>query len=230
LVNSIAIIAGSLVGLVFRGAIPQENINTVMHSISLAVILIGLKGALKSEAILLIILCLAVGTAVGEFLKIEEKLDRIGKWLEISISGAGVGISKGFVSATLIFCVGSMAIVGSLESGLAGNHQTLYAKSVLDGIASIVFASSFGIGVIFSAISVLVYQGFITLTATMMKQILLPEIIDQMSAVGGLLIMAIGFNMLEIKRIRVGNMLPSIILPLLYYIIKQIVILIYIKF
>jgi uncharacterized membrane protein YqgA involved in biofilm formation len=119
--------------------------------------------------------------------------------------------------------VGSMAIVGSLESGLTGNHQTLFAKSALDGIASIIFASTLGLGVLFSSLSVFVYQGLITISATMIKAFLTPEVIGQMSSVGGLLIVAIGVNLLEIKKIHVGNMLPAVFMPLVYFILKQVV-------
>ena len=116
-----------------------------------------------------------------------------------------------------------MAIVGALESGLTGNHQTLFAKSALDGLFSIIFASSFGIGVLFSSISVFIYQGMITLTSSLMKPFLIPAVINQMSGVGGILIMAIGINLLEIQKIKVGNMLPAIFIPLVYYMIKQLV-------
>jgi uncharacterized membrane protein YqgA involved in biofilm formation len=148
-------------------------------------------------------------------------LENLGKFFEKRFSKAGNGLAKGFVVTTLIFCVGSMAIVGSLESGLTGNHQTLFAKSALDGLSSIIFASSFGIGVLFSSVSVFLYQGFITLTATLIKPFLVGEVINQMSAVGGLLIIAIGFNLLEIQKIKVGNMLPAIFIPLVYYMIKN---------
>lgn len=222
-VNAMAIIAGSLVGLVFRGGIPDKYKNTVMHAVSLAVILVGLKAALKSDDLLLIIFSLAIGSVIGEFIRIEDGLEMLGRWLEKILAKGGEGLSKGFVTASLIFCVGSMAIVGSLESGLTGNHQTLFAKSVLDGITSIIFSSSLGIGVILSSVSVFIYQGVITLTASFMKQFLTAAVIAQMSAVGGLLIMAIGFNLLELKKIRVGNMLPSIFMPLVYFMIRQLV-------
>ena len=192
-----------------------------MQAISLAVLLIGLQGAFKTDQILLVIFSLAIGSVCGEFLGIEKRLEKMGQWLEIKFSKAGNGISTGFVTASLIFCVGSMAIVGSMESGLAGKYQTLYAKSVLDGIASIILTSTLGIGVIFSSISVLIYQGFITIMASSLRSFLTPEAINEMSAVGGLLIMAIGINLLEIKKIRVGNMLPAIFVPLLFFIIKQ---------
>lgn len=216
-VNTLAIIAGSLAGLVVKGGIPKAYMDTVMQAIGLAVILIGLKGALGAEDLLLVIFSLAIGGVAGEFLRIEERLEQLGLWLERKLSRVGGDIAKGFVTASLLFCVGSMAIVGSLESGLTGNHQTLFAKSVLDGVSSIVFASTFGFGVMLSAGAVFLYQGLITVTASLIKPFLIPPVIAQMSAVGGLLIMAIGFNILEFKRIKVGNMLPAILIPLIYY-------------
>jgi len=223
IVNTLAIIAGSLLGIVFRGGIPNKYQVTIMQAISLAVILIGLKMAFKTDAVLLVIFSLVIGSIFGEFIKIEDRLENLGKRLEIKFAKAGNGIAKGFVVASLVYCVGSMAIVGSMESGLTGNHQTLFAKSALDGLSSIIFASTFGIGVLFSSISVFVYQGILTLTSTLMKPFLIPPVIDQMSGVGGLLIMAIGFNLLEIQKIKVGNMLPAIFIPLIYYMLKQLV-------
>ncbi len=223
IVNTLAIIAGSLLGIVFRGGIPNKYQVTIMQAISLAVILIGLKMAFKTDAVLLVIFSLVIGSIFGEFIKIEDRLENLGKQLETKFAKAGNGIAKGFVVASLVYCVGSMAIVGSMESGLTGNHQTLFAKSALDGLSSIIFASTFGIGVLFSSISVFVYQGILTLTSTLMKPFLIPPVIDQMSGVGGLLIMAIGFNLLEIQKIKVGNMLPAIFIPLIYYMLKQLV-------
>jgi uncharacterized membrane protein YqgA involved in biofilm formation len=223
IVNTLAIIAGSLLGLVFKRGIPQKYKVTVMQAISLAVILIGIKMAFKTDDLLLVIFSLVIGSLMGEFLKIENRLEDLGKRLETKFSKAGDGIAKGFVVASLVFCVGSMAIVGSMESGLSGNHQTLFAKSALDGLSSIIFSSTLGVGVLFSSISVFVYQGFITMTASLMKPFLIPSVINQMSGVGGLLIMAIGFNLLEIKKIKVGNMLPGIFIPLVYYMMKLLV-------
>jgi uncharacterized membrane protein YqgA involved in biofilm formation len=192
-----------------------------MHGVGLAVILIGLKTALKSDAILIIIISLAIGSLIGELLRIEDRLEQVGHWIGRRLSRDSEGISKGFVSASLLYCVGAMAIVGAMESGLSGNHQTLFAKSILDGVGSIIFASTMGIGVIFSAISVFVYQGLITLAASSIKPYLFPEVVSQMSAVGGLLIFAIGINLLEIKKIKIGNMLPAIFVPLIYQVIKS---------
>ncbi len=221
IVNAVAIIAGSLLGILFRGGIPKKFTLTMMQAISLAVLLIGFKMALKTDAILLVIFSLVIGSLMGEFINIESRLERLGKRLETRFSKPGSGIAKGFVMASLVFCVGSMAIVGALESGLSGNHQTLFAKSALDGLFSIIFASSFGIGVLFSSVSVFIYQGMITLTSSLMKPFLIPAVINQMSGVGGILIMAIGINLLEIQKIKVGNMLPAIFIPLVYYMMKQ---------
>jgi uncharacterized membrane protein YqgA involved in biofilm formation len=221
IVNVLAITAGSLLGTFFRGGIPEKYNITVMHAISLAVMLVGLKSALATDAILLVIASMAIGSVIGEFARIEDQLEAIGRWLESRFSKSGGGIAKGFVTASLVFCVGSMAIVGSMESGLAGNHQTLFAKSILDGVASVIFASSLGIGVLFSAVSVFCYQGLITVTASLMKPFLTPEVVSQMSGVGGLLIFAIGFNLMEIKKIKVGNMLPAIFVPLVYFMLEK---------
>lgn len=189
---------------------------------ALAVILIGLKSAFQTNNILLLIFSLAIGSVIGELLRIEDMLEKLGKWLETKFSRkSSGGISEGFVTASLVYCVGSMAIIGSLESGLTGNHQTLLAKSVIDGVSSVVFASSLGIGVLFSSVSVFLYQGFITVTSSFMKDLLIPSVTGEMSAVGGLLIAAIGINMLNLTKIKVGNMLPSIIIPLLYYTIRM---------
>lgn len=221
IVNTLSIIAGSLIGLFFKGSIPEKYSKTIMHGIGLAVVLIGIKTALKTDAILMVIISLAVGSFLGELLRIEDRLGQLGNWVGGRLSKNSKGISRGFVSASLLYCVGAMAIVGSLESGLSGNHQTLFAKSILDGIGSVLFASTLGIGVLFSAVSVFVYQGLITITASSIKHLLLPEVVSQMSAIGGLLILAIGIGLLEIRKIKIGNMLPAMFIPLIYQVLKQ---------
>lgn len=225
-VNALAIIVGSIVGLFFKKGIPKKYNDTVINSLSLAVILIGLLNALKAENILLLIFSLALGSILGEFLRIEDRLEKLGGYIEDKLKGAfpngNNNISKGFVNASLIYCIGAMAIMGALESGLSNNHQTLFAKSIIDGISSIAFTSSLGIGVLFSSVSVFLYQGFITITASFMKQFLITSVITDMSAIGGLLIVAIGLNILEIKKIKVGNMLPAIFIPLVFHILKSI--------
>ncbi len=221
LINVMAIIMGSLVGVGLKGGIPTQYKETVIGAIGLAVLLIGAKSALQTDALLLVIVSLALGSLLGEALRIEDRLERLGRWIGRRLAGSEDGVANAFVTASLVFCVGAMAVVGSLESGLTGNHQTLYAKSLLDGVTSIVFASTLGIGVIFSALAVLLYQGAITLSAVYLKAYLTPPVIGQMTAVGGLLILAIGFNILGFKRLRIGNMLPAIGIPLIYDLIVK---------
>lgn len=219
-VNTCAIVAGSLAGLVFKGGIGEKYKESVVQAVALAVVLVGLKAAFASEALLVVILSLVIGALLGEWMNIEGKLEGLGAWLERKIPGGEGSLAKGFVTASLVFCVGSMAIVGSLESGLTGNHQTLYAKAILDGIISVVFTTTMGIGVIFSAVAVFLYQGSLTLTASLMKPFLTPEVVAQMTSAGGLLIVTIGLNMLGVTKIRVGNMLPAIFIPLAWFIAK----------
>ncbi|BBO68810.1 membrane protein [Desulfosarcina alkanivorans] len=223
LVNAAAIMAGGTLGLLLKKGIKERYKATLMQAISLSVVLIGIRSALKATDLLGIIICMAIGSLLGEAMRIEGRLEALGDYAQKHIGrSANGGFSKGFVTASLVFCVGSMAIVGALESGLAGNHDTLFAKSLLDGITSVVFASTFGSGVLFSAVPVLVYQGAITAGASLLKPFLTGDVIAQMSGVGGLLIAAIGLNMLKVARIRIGNMLPAIFLPLIYYMVAQI--------
>ncbi len=224
IINALAIIGGSLIGLFFRKGIAENYREIIMSGVSLSVVLIGIKSALGSNNLMLVIFSIIIGALIGEFLKIEERLETIGKILEkrVTAKSSDTGsFARGFVTASLVFCVGSMAIVGSLESGLTGNHQTLFAKSVLDGVTSVIFASAMGLGVMFSSAAVFLYQGMITLTAVFMKNYLVPETITHMSSVGGLLIMALGLNMLKVTSIRVGNLIPGIFLPLVYYLLQQ---------
>ncbi len=220
-VNCLAIIAGSLVGLLFKNGIPERYNQTIMQAIGLCVILVGLKTALGCDDIIVVIISLALGAVIGEIIGIEALLERLGDLLENKFSSPGSTFSTGFVTASLLYCVGSMAIVGSLESGLLGKYDTLFAKSCLDGITGIVLASSLGIGVMFSAGPVLAYQGAITLAAGLLKPFLVPVVISQMSGAGGLLIMAIGINLLLNQKIKIGNMLPAVFIPLVYHCIRM---------
>ncbi len=221
IVNCLTIIAGSLIGILFRNGIPEKYNQTVMQAIGLSVILIGIKSALGCNDLLIIIISLALGSLIGEWIGIENYLERLGNFLETKFSKNSASFSTGFVTASLMYCVGSMAIVGSLESGLTGNHDTLFAKATLDGIVSIILSSSLGIGVLFAAVPVLLYQGSITLMAGLLKPLLVPAVISQMSATGGLLIMALGLNMIREKKLKVGNMLPAIFIPLIYFFITN---------
>jgi len=216
LVNSVAIIAGGAIGLLFGKALSDKVKATVIQGIGLAVVLIGITMALETNNTLIVIASLVVGGIIGELVDIEKQLNTFGQWLERKFDkdNKGTGFTKAFVTASLVYCVGAMAIMGALESGLNHNHSILYAKAMLDGITAIVFASSMGVGVLVSAIPVAIYQGSITLAAGMLTGILSEPVIAEMTAVGGLLIVGIGINLLEIAEIRVGNLLPAIFIAI----------------
>ena len=223
LVNCAAIVAGSLLGLLFKNGIPEKYNKTVMQAVALAVMLVGLRSALACDDLMMIIVSVCLGALAGEWIGIEARLKQLGDFLESKMAKDNNGFSAGFVTASLLYCVGSMAIVGSLESGLAGNHATLFAKAFLDGTISIILTSSLGFGVMFSAVPVFIYQGGITLAASVMKPLLIPSVVAQMSGVGGLLILGLGLNMIREQKIKVGNMLPGIFIPLVYYLFQTLI-------
>ncbi|WP_126429217.1 DUF554 domain-containing protein [Brevibacillus marinus] len=215
IVNAAAILLGSLIGR-FLSGIPEGTRQTVMNGIGLAVVLLGLQMSFQTENILLVIVSLVLGSLIGEALRIEYRLQQAGQWLERSIGKKKEGsIATGFVTATLVYCIGAMAVLGALDSGLRGNHDILYTKAMLDGFSAIIFTSTLGIGVAFSAIPVFLYQGGIALLSTQIYALLGKELLDailvEVTATGGLLIVAIGINILEVRKINVANMLPAIL-------------------
>ncbi|HBC91638.1 MAG TPA: DUF554 domain-containing protein [Pelotomaculum sp.] len=210
IVNAVSIILGSVLGLLFKKGIPERYGQTIMQGLGLAVLLVGVSMSLQTKQVLVVVLSLVLGAVTGEFLNIEGGLARLGKWLEAKVGGAAGEVGRAFVTASLIFCVGAMAIMGSIEDGLNHNPRILFIKSALDGVSSVVFASTMGLGVAFSAIPVLLYQGSITLLAWTVKDYLGPAVISEMTATGGLLILGIAFNMLNITEIKIGNLLPAI--------------------
>jgi hypothetical protein len=211
IVNVLAIIVGTVLGLIFKKGIPEGSKEIVFSAIGLTVILIGLKMGFQGSNELIIIISLVLGGLIGEALHIDDHLNGLGEKL-YTLAGAKEGtFIKGFVTASLIYSIGAMATLGPLEAGLNGNYQLLFVKSTLDGITSIVLASTFGIGVIFSVLPVFVYQGLITLFAGALEGILTETVITYLSATGGLLIAAIGFNMLLKRDIKVANLLPAIV-------------------
>ncbi|CUU46864.1 DUF554 domain-containing protein [Clostridium beijerinckii] len=223
IVNSLAIIGGCLIGLIVKGRLTEKISNTIMNGLALCVLYIGISGALKGKDTLQIIICIALGALIGEIIDIDRRLNDLGNMIERKINGKRknnsndkISISEGFVTSSLLFCVGAMAVVGSLESGLQGNNSTLFAKSILDGVSSIIFASSLGVGVMLSSIAIFIYQGSITLLAGGLSTILTDNVISNMSAVGSLLIVGLGFNMLGISKIKVANLLPGIFLPIIF--------------
>jgi uncharacterized membrane protein YqgA involved in biofilm formation len=225
LVNAGVIAVCSLIGALFVKNIPARFEEILKKAIGLAIIYFGLKGAFANEHELLLILSLVSGALIGELIDIDKGMNRIGAWAERKMGLQGGSFAKGFVSASILFCSGAMAIVGSIQSGLEGNHETLFAKSILDGSISIVFSASLGIGVLFSALPVLIYQGSITLLAMAARTLLTPEIITEMSAVGSLLVAAIGFNFLMTNggrgEIKVANLIPAVFVPLVFLSIQS---------
>jgi uncharacterized protein len=216
LVNTAAIIIGSLLGCLLRKGLSEKLRDTISHGLGLCILVMGIQGALKTGHQLVIILAVVIGACLGTWIDIEKQLDRLGKSLQTRFAKNDDGnFVRGFVSATLLYCVGAMAIIGAMNSGLRGDHSMLYAKSILDGISSVIFASTMGIGVILSSVTVFLYQGSIALLAQFVSPILTETVVNEMSAAGSILIIGIGLNLLRKEHIAVGNMLPAIFLPIL---------------
>lgn len=216
--NVAAIIVGGLIGTLLKNGLSPKISDTVLKGLALCVLLVGISNALKVNNLLLVFIAVVFGAIIGEWLDIDQKLKSFGDGLAAKLKGHGGKVSEGFVTGSLLYCVGAMAIVGSLESGLSGNHQTLYAKSILDGVVAIIFASTLGIGIVLSAFSVLLYQGAITLAAASLQPLLSEAVKADITCIGGLLIIGIGLNMLEQHNIKVANLLPAAFIPLLYQI------------
>ena len=216
LINSAAIIIGSLLGLLFGKKITGQMRSALSLGVGLCVVVIGLQSALQTGNVCLVIVAIVLGGVIGCLCNIELRLDRMGEKLQKKFASQGGKVGEGIVTATLIFCIGAMAVTGSLDSGLRGDHSTLVAKSILDGVTSMVLASTLGWGVMLSAVSVFLYQGSIAMAASLLSPLLSSgRTVTEMSAVGGVLILGIGFNMLGMKdRIPVGNLLPAIFMPL----------------
>jgi uncharacterized protein len=216
LANTGAIIAGSLLGLILGKRLPERFKTILMQAIGLALIFIGLQMAFAAKDILIVTGCLLMGAVTGEALNIEQRIESFGQWLKIRFRSSSSTFVQGFVSASLVYVTGAMAIVGSIQDGTMGDARTLYIKSLLDGILSLAFSATLGIGVLFSAFSVLVVQGSITLLSSVLLFMQEPEIIVAITATGGLLILGIGTNILEITKIRIGNLIPALFYAVLW--------------
>lgn len=215
IVNVVAVLVGSGIGLAVGNRLPERLQRIITTGLGLSVLLIGVQMALKVQNMLVVIASMVLGGLIGEFLGIEAGLERAGEWLKARArTGSGTFVT-GYVTASLVFCVGPMTIVGSIQEGMSGNAEIIYMKSMLDGAASIAFASSLGVGVSFAAITVLVLQGALTLLGKQLAFLLRPEILSELTATGGLLILAIGFLLLEVKRLRVANFLPALVVTVL---------------
>ncbi|MCQ2413164.1 MAG: DUF554 domain-containing protein [Clostridia bacterium] len=224
LINVGTVIIGSLLGVLLKKGIPEKVANAVMTAVGLCVIYIGVSGALKGQNALVLILSMAFGTALGSIVDIDGALERFALFVEKKFQpkdGRTLSLAQGFTTASLLFCVGAMSILGSFDAGLKGDYQILITKSILDFFSAFMLATTLGIGVIFSAVVIFVYQGALTLGAGLLQNVLTDTaLIGEITCAGSLMILAIGLNMLGITKIKVANLLPAILfVPLFYWLI-----------
>lgn len=219
--NAAAIIVCGIIGSFLKKGLPKRYGDLVIAALGFFTVMLGVNFAMKTEHPLVVIFSLVLGAALGEWIDIEKRMDNFGNKVQSKLKGFKGNFSQGFVTSSLLFCVGSMAIMGSLQSGLANDHQTLYTKAVMDGVISVVFASTLGIGVAASAVPVFIYQGAITLLAAFLQPYLSAAVVLEMTAVGGILLMGVGSNILEIKKVKVGNLIPAIFLPILIMMLME---------
>ena len=217
-INAAAVLLGGGIGLLLKGRIPGKFAENIARAIGLCVCVIGITGAIKGDMMLLVV-SLALGALTGELLRIEDGLNQLGLWMQRALSRkeGNSTFAEGFVAATLLFCVGAMAILGSIESGLGHDRSIIYTKSILDGVSAMVLASSLGLGVLFSAGAILLYQGSIEIFAGSMQAILTEALVTQISATGGVMIFAIGLNMALNAKIKVANLLPGLLFAAGYF-------------
>lgn len=233
IINTLAIILGGGAGLFLKGGMKESMHNSLMKACGAATIILGLGGAVSGMLVIngntfgtqggmLLILSLVIGTVIGELLNIEQKMDTLGEKIKIKVKAEkDTKFVEGFVNVSLVVCVGAMAIVGSIEDGISGDFSMLVAKAVLDAVIACVFASTYGIGVLFSALVILVYQGAITITAHFAGAFVSDAVLHDLSLVGNAMITCVGINLVFNKLIKVGNMLPALLVPIVYEIILR---------
>ena len=215
LVNVGAVVVGSLLGLVIHKRMPEKITKLVFQAIGLFTLFLGFTMAGKTSNYLIMIFSLVIGSIIGELLNIEKQINRLSDWLKAKSGSSNAKFSEGFLTSFLLFCMGSMSILGAIEEGMGGSPDLLLAKSVLDGFSSIALAAAMGIGVLFSAIPLLIYQGGLTLFSGYLQDYLTTPMINELSAVGGIILIGLGINILEIKQIRVINMIPALLVAVL---------------
>lgn len=210
-----AIIIGTIIGLIIKQGLPERVEKILIEAVSLIVVIIGVQMAFKTNNILICVVSLALGSIVGELVDINNLFDRFGKWAGEKISHGdqkiGAKIAAGFVAGSLLFCPGAMAVIGAIQDGLANEPTTLFTKAILDGIFAIIMAANLGIGVGLSAISVGIYQGIITLAAGILEPVATPAVLAEITSVGGVMVFGIGINLLKITEIKVANMMPAVV-------------------
>ncbi|MBN2421860.1 DUF554 domain-containing protein [Candidatus Woesearchaeota archaeon] len=215
IVNAGAIIIGSLLGILFNRYINENIKKLLMQALGLSTLLIGFSLAFKTNNVMIVIFSLIIGGIMGELINLDKKLTLLGEYIKKKVKSKESTFVEGFVTASLIYCIGAMAIIGAIEDGINNNPSILYTKALLDGTASIAFSSALGIGVMFSFLPIILYQGGITLLAVYIRTYLTESIITEISATGGLLIVGIGLTLLEIKKIKLSNLLPSVVVALI---------------
>ncbi len=232
--NAIAILVGGTVGILLKKGMPERFRSIVFDATATAVFLIGLTGvmsgaltaaqdgSISSQYVLILLLSLVSGAIVGEALRIDRGFDKVAEWIKTRFSGSGERkLGEGFAATTVLFCAGAMAIVGSIEDGILGNPTTLYTKGVIDAISGVIFGSVYGVGVLLSAISVFLYQGTLTLLASLIAPYLGDVVVSQMSLVGSAVLMLIAFNMWEIRKFNVANLIPAAFMPLVFSLVQN---------
>jgi uncharacterized membrane protein YqgA involved in biofilm formation len=214
IVNVLAVVAGSAVGLFFKDKLHERYQKALTNVIALGVVGVGVTYAIKTQNLLVMILSLIIGTLLGTWIRIDDRLERLGDRMQSRLKQAGSTFAEGFAGASILYCVGSMAIMGCMNSALNGDHAILFTKSVMDGVTSIFLASALGVGVMFSAVAVLVYQGLLTLGFSLFAGSLDSAVVSEISAVGGIILFGIAINMLQLKKVKTGDMALALFVPI----------------
>jgi uncharacterized membrane protein YqgA involved in biofilm formation len=220
IINAVAIIIGGVLGLLFRKGFPERISQTTLQALGLFTLLVGVSMAVQGQELIMVLISLALGAFFGEWINIEDRLERFGYWLEGRLHLREKSPAKGFIYASLLYCVGSMAIVGSITDGLKGDPSILVTKAMMDGIISIPFAASMGFGVLGSAVPILIYQGGLTLLASKVQFFFTPVMVRELTSVGGVIVIGIGINILGLQKVRVGNLIPALLLIILILYVK----------
>ncbi len=224
-INVAAVLLGASLGLLFGSRIKESYTKGIMMAIALCTFTIGVQSAIQTSSIMIVMVCLVIGTVIGVALHLDDRMNGAADRIKDRLKGTKLGdgpFAEAFISTTMLFCVGTMTVIGSIEAGLNHNYEILIAKSIMDFMSSLIFAAALGPGVLLSAVSVLVIQGGIALLASLASPVLTAEVVTEMSAVGGTLFIGMAINLLGIseKRIKIGDMLPGIFLPILYFPLK----------
>lgn len=220
-VNFFAILIGGAIGLLIKSGVPEKLNKSIMNALALGVMYVGITSLSTESNPLLIIVALAIGTLMGEWVDIDDRINKFAIRLEKRLNKGGKqhNIAQGFLAATLLFCVGAMSILGAIEGSLQGTHSILMTKSVLDGVTSVIFAATLGIGVLVSAFAVLAYQGGLVLLAGILSPIFTDAALLDIGVLGGIMIVGLGMNVLGVTKIKVANMLPALVVPIIYHLI-----------